>query len=163
MATTLTQKEFEQQIGVDTVRRGFDDDGDGEADTHLVMNALERADAMAVGILSKGNDAVWARKILQGDISARGYAYDIAAGMMGMRRPEFMNAVGGNGGSLYQPAANVARKELERMSDAETRSRAEREAGANAHVAAGVTHRPTDQFVFLTSRNRRGGRDTGPY
>lgn len=163
MATTLTQKEFEQQIGVDTVRRGFDDDGDGEADTHLVMNALERADAMAIGILSKGNDAIWARKILQGDIAARGYAYDIAAGMMGLRRPEFMNAVSGNGGSLYQPAARDARKELERMADAETRSRAEREAGANAHVAAGVTHRPTNQFVFLTSRNRGGGRDTGPY
>lgn len=163
MATTLTQAEFEQQFGADTIRRGFDDDGDGEADTALVMNTLGRADARAMGILMKGGDEVWARKILQDDEAVRGYAYDIAAGMMGLRRPEFMNAVAGNGGSLYQPAANVATKELERIADAEIRSRAETSAGKNAHVAAGVTHRPTNQFVFLTNRNRGGGRDTGPY
>lgn len=162
MATTLTQREFERQFTAETVRKFFTDDGSTAADPELVMHTLERADSEAIGLLMKGGTEAWARKILAGDIGARGHAYNLAAAMAGLRRTEFLNSDGA-GGTLFDPAAKVSRAALKEMGEAVARSKAETEAGPNAHVAARVTHRPTNQFVFLTNRNRSGGRDPSGY
>lgn len=162
MTTTLTQAEFERQFGADTIRRLFTDDGGPQADASLVMHTLERADSEALGLLMKGGGEPWARKILAGDIAARGHAYNLAAAMAGLRKTEFLNGDGA-GGTLFDPAAKNSRAQLKEMGEAQLRSKAETEAGANRHVAAGTRHRPTDQFVFLTNRNRSGGRDRSGY
>jgi hypothetical protein len=152
MATTLTQAEFERQFGADTIRRFFTDDGANQANPGLVMHTLERADARAIGLLMKGGTEPWARKLLEADIAARGYAYDLAAAMMGARRPEFMSD-----GNLYADAANRAEKALKDMGDATTRAKGETEAGANAHVGLTVKPSPTPRVFRYADGRPKGG------
>lgn len=151
MATTLTQGEFEVQFGANTIRRFFTDDGGPEADPALVAGVLERADAAAIGLLMIGGSATWARKILESDPNVRGYAYDIAAGMMGNRRQEFQQ-----NGNLYAGARAAAEKALERIGKRETGSKGEVTAGANAHVGVTVKPSPAPR-VFVDEDGRPKG------
>lgn len=157
MATTLTQGEFERQFGADTIRRFFTDDGAARADAALIMHTLERADSEAIGLLMKGGDETWARKLLEEDIAARGHAYTLAAGMMGMRRPEFMGAVGAGGGSLYESAAKSARAALKAIGEAQERSRGETRAGANAHIGMTVRPSPAPRVFRYEDGRPKGG------
>ncbi len=152
VATTLTQAELELQFSAETVRRFFTDDGGPDPDEALVMAVLERADAAAIGLLMKGGTAEWARQVLANDANVRGYAYDIAGGMMGARRQEFQS-----NGNLYAPGRTLAEKALERIGAAEIRAKGEATAGANAHVGMTVKPSPTPRVFRYADGRSKGG------
>lgn len=155
-------------MGPETVARFFDDSGAGRANTTLLMECLEEAESIALGILGKGVDALASRvRVLQKDPAALGAAYDIAAGLMGRRKPEFLTAgTGSGGGSLYDAWRDKAEKVLERIAAGERRTVAEvvpsGEAPINAHVAFATSPNPPER-VFLTpsATSRLGRRGSG--
>lgn len=156
-ATSLTQSEFEQRFGTDTIRRFFDDRGNGKADPALVMACLSTADNLARSILAKGWSQENAIRVLQDDASARDAAYEIAAGIMGRRRPEFFQ----NGMGPYDATRKNGEGALEKIGDARRKS-VSTTAGTNAHVAAGMTRKPSPERTFLTGR-RYGNRERSGY
>ena len=163
-ATTLTQAGLERRVGPETVSRFFDDSGAGRANPTLVMECLEEAEAIALGILGKGVDALASRvRVLQKDPAALGAAYDIAAGLMGRRKPEFLTASTTSGqGSLYDAWRREAEKVLERIAAGERRTLAEvvpsGAAPVNAHVAFATSPNPPDRVFLEPSSTSRSGR-----
>lgn len=157
MATTLTPAEFERQFGADTIRRMFTDDGGNEASTELIMHTLERADSEAIGYLMKGGTEAWARTVLANDLAVRGHAYNLAAAMAGLRRPEFLNSASSTGGTLYDGPAKTSAARLKEIGEASGRSKGETQAGANAHVGLTVKPSPTPRVFRYADGRPKGG------
>ena len=141
MATVLLQKHLELRVGAQTVARFCCDDGSEIADPAIVLEILEEAQDIAEGILKKGfPDQTQRTQLLENDRAVRGAAIDVALGLMGRRRPEFLSA-DQKGQSPYDGWRRDGEKHLERVSTAEIRARGEEANGVgnNAHVAGEVS------------------------
>jgi hypothetical protein len=143
----LTQAELEKRYSPQTVVQFCDDDGDLVADAAIVAMVLEDAEEAALGLLLMGGPRAWADATLAGNKAARNAAYQIAAGIMGERRAEFMV----NGRGVYASTKADGERKLAAIAAAEQGNTAAATAGPNTHEAYKSAPREAAR-VFLTTR-----------
>jgi hypothetical protein len=154
----IDQAQLEQRIGgAEYLLRFTDDDRDGVADASVVAGILDEASQLAIGHLWAGFPSLdLIDALVASDVAVAGAIGDIACGLAGQRRPEFVNQQTG------EPVFGWRRVQGERVL---------RDIGAARRNAAGeatvgpnqINHmRPsrsiaTAPFTFSTSsRDRKG-------
>lgn len=157
MANFTSQEELERKLSRRRVVELFDQDGDGalngEEQTTL-DEAVATANDEATGIILRKGFSSDQLNTLSQDASLRRAATGMLAQIAGENRTEFLD---GEGKGPYDNVGERGRKEFEKYSRGEKRSRKEDEAGDNP-IVGGDTDIGSPVFIF----SRAPGRSQGP-
>jgi phage gp36-like protein len=152
-AVFVARADLVARIGADTVAQLFDDDRDGVADDEPLNTILDDANRLTEArLLLKGftRDQL---ALLSTDGTLRRFASDIALGLAGRRRPEWIDA---EGRGRFDAISREAEKNLTLIAQGELRVPAESVHGGNQNLV-GAIRVPDPPFVFTGSRaNPRG-------
>jgi len=141
------------RVGAETVTQLFDDDGDGVADTAPLNACIEDANRLTEArLLHKGFSHVQLSGLAV-DATLCRLATEIALGLAGRRRPEWITA---DGRGRYDAIATAAKADLDLIAQGRLRLAAEGDAGANTSIRGSI-RTPEPVFVFAASgANTRG-------
>ena len=138
MTTTLiTQAMLERRVGTKTVAQYCNDTGATVADATIVGEILDEAVDVSVGLLGPGFTPAQVDLLAANDAGVRGAMLDIAADLMGHRRPAL---IGPDGKSPWGGWRTKAEDVLERAGQAQRRLKGEFvTGGAGPNALAHVT------------------------
>lgn len=150
-ALLIDQSELELHIGVQTVAQLATDDGGDTPSASVIAKVLQGASDAARGILRKGftddqvDDLVDA--LVGDDQAVKDHILDIAAGLLGQRRPGLLSAEGKTPFSGFRSRGERALREI---ADAKRRAAGEAGAGNNRRLRA-RTNQPTKTPIFAST------------
>jgi len=160
VANWTSVEELVRKLGRRRVIELFDEDGDGTIDTGddatTVDDTVAAANDEVTGVLLRKGFSAEQLNGLSEDASLRRHATSILAQLAGERKTEFLDA---EGKGPYDAIGERARKELEKFSRGEKRSRLEDQAGDNPIVGGDVN---LGSPVFIFSRDPRNPGTSGP-
>jgi hypothetical protein len=152
-ATLVTQAQLELRVGVHTVARYCCDDGSDVANPAIVDEVLSEAEDEGIGLLGAGFTPDQIVQLATDDASVRGAFLDIAADLMGRRRPSFLDAEGRSPFSQWRKRAEDV---LERAGQAQRRFKGESTAGRNRLLGASTNRQPHAPIFVGTKDNPTG-------
>lgn len=162
MANLISQSDVEQRMGGPRyLVQLTDDDGDGTADTAIVAWGLDEASRIAEGLLWRGFPSLTKiAALVAADSAAKGAVADIACGLFGGRRNEFVTEAG-------KPQQHWRREQgekyLRQIAETARRSPGEASVGANDMLRMRVTREvPPTTFVFSDTSAERAAGGRGP-
>lgn len=94
MTPLITQAELERRIGADRARQLLDDDRDGQADQAAFEEVIQEASDVAGGELLGAFSQDQIVRLAAADRGLRGAVILVALGVLGERRPEFVDPQG---------------------------------------------------------------------
>lgn len=153
----FTQADLELRIGGPRyLVQLTDDDGDGIADVQVVSYIRIEASKIAKGILWgawPSEDQIEA--LVLKDPAVLGFVCDLAAGIAGGRRPEWVT---NDGKPFFGWRYERGQRELRKLSELSLRTPAEAEVGTNQTLAARTTGETPTYRAFLPTREHPRGR-----
>lgn len=152
-ALLISQSDLELHIGVQTVAQLSTDDGSETPNAAVIAKVLQGASDAARGILRSGfsddqvDDLVDA--LVGDDQAVKDHVLDIAAGLLGQRRPGLLSPDGTTPFSGFRRAAEKALKET---AAGKRRAAGETNAGSNSKLKA-RTNQSTKKPVFASTKD----------
>lgn len=152
----FTQADLELRLGGPSyLTRLSDDNGDGIADVQVLRYIQSEATKIVQG-------AVWGawpsveqvKALVGGDTALLGFACDVAAGLAGSRRPEWVTV---DGKPFFEWRYQRGITELRRLADGRLRSAGESAAGTNPTLFARLEPEPPANRQFLPTHNKPRG------